>query len=46
MRYGKSTGVHTIDETARRPSGASLKSAAPGAPFGWTNEGAPYIGTQ
>ena len=46
MRYGKSAGVHQIDETKRRQPSQKLKSAAPGAPFGWTNEGMPYIGTQ
>lgn len=46
MRYGKSAGVTDLDETVRRKPGQSLKSAAPGAPFGWTSEGAPYIGTQ
>ena len=24
----------------------SLKKAAPGAPFGWTSDGSPYVGTQ
>ena len=46
MRYGKSSGVLEIDPAVRRSSGQSLKKAAPGAPFGWTSEGTPYIGTQ
>ena len=46
MRYGKSTGVHEVDMTRTRAPAQSLKSAAPGAPFGWTNEGKPYEGTQ
>ena len=46
MRYGKSSGVLEIDPAVRRSSGQSLKKAAPGAPFGWTSDGTPYIGTQ
>lgn len=46
MRYGKSEGKHTIDPTARRKPSQTLKKAAPGAPFGWTSDGEPYIGTQ
>ena len=46
MRYGKSAGVVNVDETKRRQPGQGIKSAAPGAPFGWTSEGTPYIGTQ
>ena len=44
--YGKSAGNLEIDPTARRQPNDSLKKAAPGAPFGWTTEGTPYIGTQ
>jgi hypothetical protein len=36
----------TQDETLRRKPGQSLKKAVLGAPFGWTAEGTPYIGTQ
>ncbi len=46
MRYGKSSGMHEIDPAVRRKPSQSLKKAAPGAPFGWTVEGTPYIGTQ
>ena len=45
MRYGKSAGVHEINEQCRRKANMSLKKAAPGAPFGWTSEGTPYHGT-
>ena len=45
MRYGKSAGVHEINEQARRRPNMSLKKAQPGAPFGWTSEGEPYKGT-
>ena len=45
MRYGKS-GAQEIDATLRRRSDQKLKSAAPGAPFGWCSDGTPYIGTQ
>ena len=45
MRYGKSA-AQEIDPTVRRPANAKLKSAAPGAPFGWKSDGTPYIGTQ
>ena len=46
MRYGKSLGNHELDPTARRKPNMSLKKAAPGAPFGWTSDGSPYVGTQ
>ena len=42
----RNPGNHEIDPTARRKPGQNLKSAAPGAPFGWTSEGTPYVGTQ
>lgn len=45
MRYGKSSGVHEVDETARRQPSQTLKKAQPGAPFGWTEDGTPYHGT-
>jgi len=34
-----------IDPTARRQEDQKLKSAAPGAPYGWDWEGKPYTGT-
>jgi hypothetical protein len=46
MRYGKSAGRLELDESVRRKPSQSLKKAAPGAPFGWTTEGTPYVGTQ
>lgn len=47
MRYGTNKAHNLeIDPTARRKPGQSLKKAAPGAPFGWNADGAPYIGTQ
>ena len=46
MRYGQSAGTHEIDPAVRRKPSQGLKKAAPGAPFGWTSDGAPYIGTQ
>lgn len=46
MRYGSAKGNHGIDPSARRQDGQSLKKAAKGAPFGWTTDGTPYIGTQ
>ena len=45
MRYGKSE-AQQIDPTLRRRKEQKLKSAAPGAPFGWCADGTPYIGTQ
>ena len=45
MRYGKSA-AQEIDPTVRQQPGQKPKSAAPGAPFGWTKDGLPYIGTQ
>ena len=44
MRYGPN--LHELDPAVRRKSTQSLKKAAPGAPFGWTSDGKPYIGTQ
>ena len=44
MRYGPN--LHELDPAIRRKSTQSLKKAAPGAPFGWSKSGAPYIGTQ
>ena len=45
MRYGKSS-AQEIDPTLRRKPNQKLKSAAPGAAFGWCGDGTPYIGTQ
>ena len=45
MRYGKSA-AQEIDQTIRRKPSQKLKSAAPGAPFGWCADGTPYVGTQ
>ena len=44
MRYGPN--LHELDPAVRRKSTQSLKKAAPGAPFGWTDNGEPYIGTR
>ena len=47
MRYGKDKDVCLeIDPSARRQPGQTLKKAAPGAPYGWTRDDRPYIGTQ
>ena len=47
MRYGQNKSkCLEIDPAARRKPSQTLKKAAPGAPFGWTSDGRPYIGTQ
>ena len=45
MCYGKSA-AQEIDQAIRRKPSQKLKSAAPGAPFGWCADGTPYVGTQ